>query len=156
MSAERSEHKIDRAKWPAGPWDSEPDRVEWRDPLTGLPCLIVRGDHGALCGYVAIPPGHPFRGEQSSEIDNLQAHGGITYTDKCQPDGPICHVPLPGESDDVLWVGFDCIHLGDISPGHYQYAGGERRPGEYRTVEYVRAWCKTLAAQIALGVGAAS
>ena len=33
--------------WPAGPWDTEPDRVEWRLPdLPGYPLLIVRGPIG--------------------------------------------------------------------------------------------------------------
>lgn len=48
----------DRSKWPSGPWDGEPDKKQWMDPATGLPCLIHRGPTGALCGYVGVPPGH--------------------------------------------------------------------------------------------------
>lgn len=40
-----------------GPWDSEPNRVEWKH--AGVPCLAVRNQFGAWCGYAAVPPGHP-------------------------------------------------------------------------------------------------
>jgi hypothetical protein len=52
-----------REQWGEGPWQSEPDLVEWRDAATGYPCLIVRGSMGALCGYVGLPPGHPLHGK---------------------------------------------------------------------------------------------
>lgn len=45
----------------------------------------------------------------------LQVHGGVTYTDACQ--GELCHVPKPGEPDNVWWIGFDCAHSGDQVPG---------------------------------------
>lgn len=35
----------------------------------------------------------------------LAVHGGLTYSDRCHDD--ICHVPAPGEPDDVWWFGFD-------------------------------------------------
>jgi hypothetical protein len=47
----------------------------------------------------------------------LDAHGGVTYAGPC--NGPICHVPQPGESDEVWWFGFDTGHAGDFSPGLY-------------------------------------
>lgn len=108
--------KITRKGWSRGPWDNEPDRIEWRDAraVPVLPCLIVRGPSGALCGYVAVPPGHPWHGKDHVDAD---VHGSITYTEKCQAGGHICHVPQLGESDDVWWVGFDCAHSGDGQPG---------------------------------------
>lgn len=144
-----------REDWPPGPWDSEPDRVEWRDEQTGLPCLIVRGPVGALCGYVAVPPGHPWHGKGYDEVD-ASAHGGLTYADKC--GGHICHVPAPGEPDDVWWLGFDCGHGGDITPSMAGfYAKTKQRDPfprlypnyAYRTVDYVRSECAELAAQVA-------
>lgn len=55
---ETIEHKIDRTGWAPGPWDSEPDRIEWRSE--GIPCLIVRNRMGALCGYAGVSPRHPW------------------------------------------------------------------------------------------------
>ena len=44
--------------------------------------------------------------------DELDVHGGITYTKEC--NGHVCHIT---ESDDNLfWYGFDCAHAGDIVP----------------------------------------
>jgi hypothetical protein len=77
------------------------------------------------CGYCGVPPGHPLHGGKG---DELEVHGGITYSAPCQVDGPICHVPLPGEPDDVFWLGYDCGHAFDIQPGldarmHAMYEG---------------------------------
>jgi hypothetical protein len=55
---------IDKTLWPRGEWDDEPDKMQWQDEATGLPCLIVRGPVGALCGYVGVPEGHPCFGLQ--------------------------------------------------------------------------------------------
>lgn len=51
---------LDKAEWGQGPWQDEPDKVQWRDGATGLPCLIVRGPHGAFCGYVGVLDTHPW------------------------------------------------------------------------------------------------
>lgn len=50
---------IDKDGWGPGPWQDEPDKRQWQDEATGLPCLIVRGPSGALCGYVGISKEHP-------------------------------------------------------------------------------------------------
>lgn len=60
---ETSEHRdVDKSGWGPGPWNDEPDKRQWQDEATGLPCLIVRGPVGALCGYVGVPPDHPAYG----------------------------------------------------------------------------------------------
>lgn len=56
------ESLVDKSEWGPGPWQSEPDKRQWQDETTGLPCLIVRGPVGALCGYVGVPPDHPAYG----------------------------------------------------------------------------------------------
>src|SRR5947207_1159298 len=48
-----------KSEWGPGEWQDEPDRLEWRH-TSGLPCLIVRNHMGSLCGYVGVPPAHPF------------------------------------------------------------------------------------------------
>lgn len=104
---------LDKSAWGDGPWQREPDFVRFRH--LGLPCLITRQDHsGHLCGYVAVPLGHPWHGEDYDAID-AEVHGRITYCNPCAHN--VCHVPKPGESDDVWWVGFDCAHgMSDYRP----------------------------------------
>lgn len=48
---------------------------------------------------------------------------------------------------DVLCVGFDCAHLGDLIPGIPLSLGGGR--GTYRDLAYVRAEVMCLALQLA-------
>lgn len=132
----------EKATWKEGPWTTEPDKMQWQDEETGLPCLIVRNRSGALCGYVGVPKGHPFHAvdyhncskEECGEVDEdgiksyhsycdhspshvLDAHGGITFSGFCQEsEHGICHVVEPGEDDKVWWLGFDTAHGGDIIP----------------------------------------
>lgn len=182
-------HHMDKSAWGPGPWQDEPDRIEWRDEATGLPCLIVRNPGGALCGYAAVAPGHPLHGKSyGDEVPELCAlhterlgkplgeqpglglmiamlsgsaetptmtsaidvHGGVTYTDRCQAGGKICHVAQPGEPEDVWWIGFDCAHAGDVTPSH-RSRGYPRFDSyeSYRTVDYVRAEVTSLASQLA-------
>lgn len=159
--AENVEYKVDRSGWPEGDWDGEPDREEWRSH--GLPCLIVRNDLGALCGYVGVPPGHRMHGKALDDADDLSVHGGISYANACA--GHICHVPREGEPDDVWWLGFDCGHGWDFMPGLYAnlrkaLAGlkdplfeSDARYGTYRPIGYVRGEVERLAEQLAASPG---
>lgn len=99
---------VSKEGWSEGPWHDEPDKVQWQDEATRLPCLIVRGPGGNWCGYVGVTKGHPFfeveyndcpLGEKCPErvpadqggtqwCDHraesaLDAHGGITFSGKC-------------------------------------------------------------------------
>lgn len=164
---ERSYTTIDKSGWGEGPWQEEPDKVQFADEATGLPCLIKRQPSlGHLCGYVGVPPGHPayevdyddVRVPSGDEDGWPVVHGGLTFSDHCRP-GPeaeaICHVPAPGEPDDVWWLGFDCAHGGDLAPGMRAalVAAGSALsgyPGDtYRDIEYVRAETARLAQQLA-------
>lgn len=144
---------IDKSGWGDGPWQTEPDRVEFRH--AGLPCLMVRHPVlGHFCGYAAVPPGHPLHGKSSKEEDLacVDVHGGINYAAPC--DGVICHVPEPGEPDNAWWFGFDCAHCFDITPGMFKTIGAERfaalfADSEYRDLAYVRRETKRLAEQLA-------
>ena len=112
---------IDKSDWGDGPWMQEPDKMQWQDPETGLPCLVVRAlVTGALCGYVGVTRDHPAYEKDYTRLDvDLDVHGGLTFADKCQPDAEekgICHIPGEGEPDDVWWLGFDCSHAGDFCP----------------------------------------
>lgn len=141
---------------PPGPWHAEPDHEEFRSP-EGLACIVHRNGLGSWCGYVGVPPGHPWHGKGYDNVD-AEVHGGLTYAERCQ--GPICHVPRPGESDDVWWLGFDCNHSQDLSM--YEIAAGETEAlmpdwsRSYKTVEYVRAKTLALATQAAAAAAAAA
>ena len=154
---------IDREGWPTGPWDNEPDKVQWRDETTGFPCLIVRNRMGGLCGYVGVPRGHRFyevdydnvslNPDGSYDEDNYPpAHGGLTYASKCQvgpEDQTICHVVEPGEDDDVFWLGFDCGHWMDLQPRMVMLdreLGMGREHGSYKDIAYVKRNVEELAA----------
>jgi len=220
---------VDKSEWLDGPWKSEPDKMQWLDEATRLPCLIVRGPSGALCGYVGVAASHPLAGKSYSNcvkgcgedycehrVENLlEAHGGITFAHACAshsvedmftqrehvakmeqearryPKGDsarwlarwrdsgaldnyarysevceatsICHVPSPGEPDNVWWFGFDCAHAGDYIPGAQHYLPTHLRDTlgaptgwstvvEYRDIAYVKRECESLARQLkALG-----
>lgn len=115
-----------------GPWDNEPDRLEFESH--GLPCVIQRTKTvGTLCGYVGIPVGNLF----GDDYDNVKVdvHGGLTYSGYG-----------PGEGRSTWWFGFDCAHYGDLMPKFDitdEY-------GTYRDIEYVKAECIKLAAQLSV------
>jgi hypothetical protein len=157
MSTEQIETPaIDKSTWGEGPWQYEPDRLEFLH--AGYACLIVRNNLGNLCGYVGVDNTHPFYGKPYQDLEReLEVHGGLTYAKKCS--GQVCHVPEPGMPEDVFWFGFDCAHLGDLTPG---LAARERARGMpelddpeggffrdvYRTIDYVRAQTERLAKQL--------
>ena len=151
---------IDRGEqgWPSGPWDGEPDKVQWPDPETGLPCLAVRhSTSGHWCGYVGVDESHPLHGEEYGAPD-VDVHGGLTFSGSCQPSETesrgVCHVPSEGEPDHVWWFGFDCAHAWDLSPVAYRFS--QERGGiwgidpdsVYRDLNYVKAHCRMLAKQL--------
>lgn len=153
----KEQRYLDRTGWPEGPWTDEPDRVSWRDEQTGLPCLVLRNPHlRNLCGYVAVPPGHPWHGKGYDDVE-ADVHGGLTFAGACQEDTErgVCHVPEPGEPDDVWWLGFDMAHFMDLVPyegfmtGLVEKFAGMSEPLHYayRDVEYVKAECASVALQ---------
>ena len=156
MTAEKTE-------WGPGPWRDEPDKEQWPDPDTGLPCLIRRApNHGALCGYVGVSEGHPWFGQGFLALEgHVDVHDGLSYSDFCR-EGPeaemICHVPAPGEPDRVWWLGFSCAGAWDVRPAMdaRDRARGwpvVRHPAEtYKAVAYVKAECARLAQQAAEAV----
>lgn len=135
---------------------NEPDKAQWPDEATGLPCLIVRNPRGGnLCGYVGVAEGHSLF-EQDYGIPDVDVHGGLTFADKCtetEDEGRyICHVPDPGEPKHVWWFGFDCAHLNDLSPADpfgLRVRGDPYFGSTYRDFDYVKRECARLATQLA-------
>lgn len=140
-----------------GPWHDEPDKVHWIDPETGLDCLAVRNGGGAWCGYVGLPPDHPFHGvdyDDAHDRADINVHGGLTFAASCHEDERgegygICHIPLPGRPADVWWLGFDCAHAWDLSPGYLRYGLSLGDREVYRDLAYVKAETTDLARQLA-------
>lgn len=62
-------------------------------------------DHGYGCGYVGVPPEHPWYGKNYDDI-NASVHGGLTWSDDHVGKDP---------ADGYWWVGFDTAHYGDNS-----------------------------------------
>lgn len=134
-----------RSAWGEGPWMAEPDLVEWRDAATPYPLLIVRGDIGALCGYVGVPPGHPGHG-QNAQISISSE--GITAR-RC------CHglFAPTGEPPDCWWLGFDCGHIHvEIAPlmeaGLGGFFEGHGRERHYVTLDECRQRTEGLAIEL--------
>jgi hypothetical protein len=155
---------LDRAGWGLGEWNEEPDKVLWTDEATALVCMARRSWSGSWCGYVGVDPGHPLHGAHGCDMEvDLRVHGGVTYTGGCE-SGPIesaiCHVTEHGQPDNVWWIGFDCNHAYDYSPGTELF---NRRYGisftvaakRYRTLQYVMSQCVALATQLAAMSGGA-
>lgn len=150
---------IDKSAWGDGPWQNEPDKIQWLDEKTSLPCLAVRHKrYGNWCGYVGVGPEHPFFNMDSQDVyekADVRVHGGLTFSDFCtgQEHG-ICHVVEPGENDRVWWLGFDCSHSGDLSPG-FKLLTNTIAPAihfkfneNYRNIDYIKAQCSKLAEQL--------
>jgi hypothetical protein len=71
---------------------------------SGFPFVVTHNGMGYRCGYVRIPPGHPWYGRARRGLRPIvPVHGGITYVElgKAGDDG----VP-----DDGWWIGFDAGH----------------------------------------------
>lgn len=143
---------IDKNTWADGPWQTEPDKIQWHDGR--FACLVVRNPHsGAWCGYVGVPGNHSCHGVDCGAVDVL-VHGGLTYSAFCQhgepEDSGICHVVSDGEDDRVWWLGFDCAHAGDQMPGtqsllpDYLFVGST-----YRDLAYVQDEVRQLSKQLA-------
>ena len=132
---------VDRAGWPRGPWDEEPeDLVEWE--YAGLKCVARRHHElGHWCGYVAVPPAHPMNSYlAANEYYNtdLNVHGGVTYVSNRAPNG---------EEIAAMWIGFDCAHAEDAYV--YKQLHSLLSHGTYRTLAYVKSETNSLAEQIA-------
>jgi hypothetical protein len=123
---------------------SHPDLLLARGVHEGYEWEITGNRMGYRCGYVRVPQGHPWHGQDYDSID-ADVHGGLTFAE------PDVHCGKGGE-DDAWWVGFDCAHLGDAAdpdlPG-YDARTDIIGYGDatIKTAAYVEAECRSLADQ---------
>lgn len=110
-------------------WEDEPDFLEYED--RGYKCKIRRHSEAKhLCGYVVLKKSHPLFGRKYEDI-GLEVHGGLTFAGY--------------NSDEEYMIGFDCAHLGDISPGIISIPLIDET---YRNIEYVKTELKGLVDQL--------
>lgn len=127
MTMQTLEYKtVDKSTWGEGEWQNEPDKKQWRDEATGLPCLIVRGwATGTLCGYVGIPTTHPLY-----EVSYSDEHPSLKTLFEKMKEGQIGKrgvIPLicsPGASPDVVFnVHGSLTYSGHCEPGEDDSTG---------------------------------
>ncbi|MFM5887943.1 MAG: hypothetical protein ACKOQS_06580 [Dolichospermum sp.] len=140
---------IDKSAWVDGEWQQETDRIEW--VYLGFPCLIVRQDGGWLCGYVGIPPTHPYYGKdmEDKELKEIYTDKKINFSEVSQQiDDPraVNHQLLPTDKN-YWWIGFDCCHYDDVFPRIIQFYNF-RSDTSYKNVEYVKTQVEFLARQL--------
>ncbi len=132
-------------EWIEGPWSGEPDRVAFE--LGGFRCVLDRDSSGAWCGYIGIPPGHPWHGLYYGDV-KASAHQGLTYGRQDVPARLTSGAPA-----DLHWFGFDCAHTGsgDLTPAWatwHQRHGFPLLPNlVYKTIDYARSQLERLAQQ---------
>jgi hypothetical protein len=167
---------LPKSQWGKGPWQDEPDHLEWDDQETGLRCMIEREIYfGTLCGYVGIGPTHPayeihHDGASFEEAKlyreslraNLFSGNVVTRPEPIPGVGEIVHsikvhggLTFSGKIVDgsTLWYfGFDCCHAFDVMPFRWKEFDDVRKKSnfkiEYRTIDYVKGECHELARQL--------
>jgi hypothetical protein len=131
------------------PWETEPDKLDWVHEPTRYKCKIRRHHYSLhLNGYVGIPYGHVWYGQNYNDttLPEPGVHGGVTFTGRM----------LETKGRAVWWVGFDCGHASDMSPGVVMQLLNTKyedtatlhlfdKYTEYRDIDYVRNQCNTLA-----------
>lgn len=118
----------------------------------GFQWEVTANRMGYRCGYVRIPPGHPWHGKDYDSVEPYpEVHGGLTFAEPDTDCGK-------GGEDNAWWLGFDAAHYGDAPdpslPGYRKEfdINGRYDPGvvpraTIKTTEYVSEQCRNLALQ---------
>lgn len=122
-------------------WESEPDVLSWKTNKGSVELeLHIKRQPilKHLCGYVGIPYDKSSDKEyQKLESFGFDVHGGITFSQL--GDGGTF-------KEGFWWVGFDCAHLGDISPGSMLFS---HSPSDtYKNIAFVKGQVEKLANQV--------
>ena len=151
-------------EWGSGEWDNEPDEFEFI--YKEVKCWGYRHSIGIWLAYIDLPlpegevPDNEYSDEDDfgdvefnniyeSIIPTIEVHGGITYSKYVDK--------YPGPN--VLRIGFDCCHIGDLIPSVYFVVKDQgfnvnckmcKLWGNpvYRNIEFVKDECKKIVDQI--------
>lgn len=110
-------------------------------------CIIRRiMDAGHLCGYVEIPEGHKFFERSYYDIENLEVHGGLTFSDWGFGEDK-------DFSSEKWYLGFDLHHAYDLAPFMYLHnpellSFMTFESETYKDMDYATEQCKMLVNQI--------
>jgi len=124
---------------PEGEWQQEDDLVEFI--YKDYKCEIKRTRMGNLCGYVYIPEDHPLYEKIKMDDNEIECHGGITYT---------------SEFGEIGKIGFDCAHCYDLIPYRSDYVNSLLSMFEkyrlptitYKNIDYVMDECCSIVDQL--------
>ncbi|UEM08002.1 hypothetical protein JL101_035725 (plasmid) [Skermanella rosea] len=155
----------------------EGDALDFVDESTGYRCAMRRNQMKAWCGYVQVPPSHPWHGksyndqvpvpaevlERPVSMDELGVMNVFCASVISTPEEGLyapallvrCHGGLTysghpwwDKADQTSWwFGFDCNHAGDITPAYPQTWGED---DVYRDVAYVKSALAKACADLSL------
>jgi hypothetical protein len=119
---------IDKSGWGDGAWQDEPDLLQWcaRTP-PHYECQVARSVvSGVLCGYVAIPAGHPAHGMGWGRGGlDVDVHGDVTFAEQGINGGMFVVVGAPGQAR----AGRLCVPVDEPgAPGVAALSTWHRRP----------------------------
>jgi hypothetical protein len=125
----------DKEGWGPGPWQEEPDKLQWIDATTGLPCIILRGPVGSLCGYVGVEVDHPWHGKgYSDKIPVTKEH--LEREFDLNKLSPIALVRAAGSDFEKDGISIDLVVSvhGGITYANYGYLGDKDREQHIGTI----------------------
>lgn len=126
---------------------NHPDVLLAKGVIDGYEWEVTGNLSGYRCGYIRIPPGHPWHGKGYDDIEPYpDVHGGLTFAEPDTDCGK-------GGEDNAWWLGFDCAHAGDAPdpelPGYDARMSFAYLGETVRTTDYVAAECRNLIVQAA-------
>jgi len=72
--------------------------------------MALYSGYGWGCGYVVVPPGHPYHGADYDHVP-VEVNGGLTFGERADD---LANWPEITDADKGCWVfGFDTAHYGD-------------------------------------------
>jgi hypothetical protein len=129
---------------------SHPELLLAKGIHLGFEWEVTNNGIGYRCGYVRIPPGHPWHGRDYDSVEPYpDVHGGLTFAKADTECGK-------GGEDNAWWLGFDCAHAGDATDPSLPDRDGRPLPAVMlhhfagdviRTTDYVEAECRSLIEQ---------
>jgi len=82
--------------------------VEKDGRLVKISVLNIKGNHAWRCGYVGVPEGHSLYDTDYNKLDNIEVHGGLTFSNYNQRYDEAAGV------QKYWYLGFDCAHSNDV------------------------------------------